>query len=175
MAERLHTRVKSGIRLDRDGAFWHDDERITHPAIVRAFRDGLERAPDGRYLVRFGFDWAYITVEDAPYVVARVLGAPGGKLLARLEGGAEEPLDVTTLARGPEGVLYARVKGDHRARFSRQAQADLAPWLVEEGDRYLLELPRGRVAIGDDAGRPPPRPEDGPPPPDDRPPPPRGP
>ncbi len=156
-----HTRVKSGIRLDADGRFWHDGEEVLHPAIAWAWHRGLERAPDGRYLIRFGGDWAFVTVDDAPFVVRRAIPA-GDELGLLLSNGEREPLRPETLARSSEGVLYCRLRGDHRARFSRQAQADLGPLLGEEDDRFFIRLAGSTWPVGENSGSPPPRPEDGP-------------
>ncbi|AKU91799.1 DUF1285 domain-containing protein [Vulgatibacter incomptus] len=169
MTKRLHTRVDSGIRLDAHGRFWHDDEPVRHPAIVRAWHQGLERAPDGRYLLRFGRDWAYVTIEDAPYQVTRVV-PEDDHLDLRLSDESREPLDPATLARSREQVIYCRVKGDHRARFSRQAQADLIPYLREDGGSFFVSFGDRSWAISDDPGSPPPRPEEGPAPADNGPP-----
>lgn len=166
MEEVRHTRVRSGIRLDPFGRFWHDGQEVLHPAIARAWHRGLERAPDGRYLIRFGSDWAYVTVEDAPFVVNRVAPARDGLVLA-LSNGGQEALRPETLARSRDGVLYCRTLQDHRARFSRQAQADLAPVLGEERGRFFVRVGGRPWPVGDDPGSPPPRPEDGPVPDDD--------
>lgn len=172
MTKRLHTRVDSGLRLDPLGRFFHDDELVENEAVARALHRGLERAPDGRYLVRFGWDWAFVTIEDAPYVVRRVIPDEKGFRLL-LSDESEEWLDPTTLARSREDVLYCRVKGDHRARLSRQAQADLMEYLQEEAPgRFLLVRGANRWPIGDDPGSPPPppRPHEGPVPADNLPP-----
>lgn len=159
---RIHSRVDSGIRLDPHGRFWHDGEPVVNPAISRAWHQGLERAEDGRYLIRFGRDWAYVTIEDAPYLVRRATPDDSGAFRLLLSDGSEELLDPRTLARSAEDVLYCRVKGDHRARFSRQAQADLMEFLREdEPGRFVLVRGAERWPIGDDPGLPPPRPEEG--------------
>lgn len=139
---RWHTREDSGLRLDAEGRLWHDEEPIENPRVALAFRQGLEREAGGRYLIRFGWDWCVLQVEDAPY---QVLGArvDGGKLALRLDDDREVSLDGTGLRASPEGVLYASVpgKGDGlEARFSRAAQGQLAPWLEEDGARLLLRL-----------------------------------
>src|SRR5690606_21806374 len=125
VAQRIrHTRVRSGIRLDSEGQFWHDGQRVTHPGILRAWHRGLERAPDGRYLIRFGHDWAYVRVDDAPFFVLRA--TPEEKdIRLRLSNETEDILQGPTLGLSPDGVLYCKVKGEHVAKFTRQAQADL--------------------------------------------------
>lgn len=171
MTDRLHSRVDSGIRLDPLGRFWHDEQLVENPAIARAWHRGLERAEDGRYLVRFGRDWAYVTVEDAPYTVRRLLAGNDGRFHLLLSDESEEVLDPRTLARSADQIVYCRVKGDHRARFSRQAQADLMEFLHEGGPgRFVLVRGADRWPIGNDPGTPPPRPEEGPAPADNLPP-----
>lgn len=162
-----HTRVNSGIRLDPEGRFWHDGEEVRHPAIARAWHRGLARDPDGRYLIRFGRDWAYVAVDDAPIVVRRVLLGREGDPLLRLSCGGCEPLRLETLNRSNEGVLYCRTREDHRARFSRQAQADVGPILAEERGCFFILVAGRPWPVGDDPGAPPPRPEEGPVPADE--------
>jgi hypothetical protein len=161
--------VHSGIRLDSSAHFWHDGARIEHPAIQRAWHRGLERAEDGRYLIRFGNDWAYIAVEDAPFLVRRILAREGDDgFFLRLSDGSEERLDPRTLTRSKDEVLYCLVKGDHRARLSRLAQLDLMNHLQEEGPgRYSLFDGKHAWPIEADAGTPPPLPWEGAAPTDD--------
>jgi hypothetical protein len=162
VTERLHSRVDSGIRLDPSGRFWHDEQIVVNPAIARSWHQSLERAEDGRYLIRFGRDWAFVTVDDAPFTVRRLVADNQGSFRLFLSDESEETLDPRTLARSAEDVLYCRVKGDHRARFSRQAQADLMDFLQEAAPgRFVLVRGADRWPIGDDPGSPPPRPEEG--------------
>lgn len=159
---RFHTRIDSGIRLDPLGRFWHDDVPVTNPAILRAWHQGLERVEDGRYVIRFGWDWAFVHIEDAPFLVRRLV-PDGDALRLILSDESEESLDPSSLARSKEDVLYCRVKGDHRARLSRQAQLDVMEYLREESPgRFSLALGTKRWPIGEDVGRPPPLPTEGP-------------
>lgn len=166
---RFHTRIDSGIRLDPHGRFWHDEVLVENPAILRAWHRGLERVGDGRYLIRFGWDWAFIKVEDAPYLVRRLVPDRDGLRLI-LSDESEESLEPSSLARSKEDVLYCRVKGDHRARLSRQAQLDVMEYLREESPgSFSLALGSRRWPIGEDVGQPPPLPTEGPEFPDERP------
>lgn len=169
MAQRIrHTRVRSGIRLDSEGQFWHDGQRVTHPGILRAWHRGLERAPDGRYLIRFGHDWAYVRVDDAPFFVLRA--TPEEKdIRLRLSNETEDILQGPTLGLSPDGVLYCKVKGEHVAKFTRQAQADLGPFLHQEEGRFVLRHGGQAWPIRDYLPQPPPLPEEGPAPEDDGP------
>ena len=159
MAEkRWHTREDSGIRLDAEGGFWHDGERIENTNVSRAFHRGLERAPDGRWMVRFGWDWAYIQVDDAPYQVLG-LSMDGARIQLRLDDETEEPLDPSTLATSDEGVLYAQVKQGAEARLSRAAQGQLADALEERDGRLVLRLGARAFEVGvrNPSPAPPPR------------------
>lgn len=138
MAGRLHTREDSGLVLDRDGRWFHDGEPVEHPKIVEAFNRGLERAPDGRYLLRFGPDWCYVTVEDAPLQVAVALEVDG-RVALKLSSGATESLRPETLwERG--GVLYCLSQAGLPARFGRSAQVALGSLLEERPGGFVLVL-----------------------------------
>src|SRR3954468_16729478 len=60
---------ESAIVLDREGRFWHEGERVEHPALERALRGWIARHPDdGRLILTNGYDWCYFRAEGAPYV-----------------------------------------------------------------------------------------------------------
>ena len=135
---RWHTREDSGLVLDRNLAWYHDGERITHPRIVEAFNAGLVPTDDGRFQLRIGDDWAYVTVQGPAYAVTAVDPGPRGVGL-RLSDRTAELLDPSTLILDADGVLTVLVKGGRaRARFSRDAQFTLA---------QLLRLEQGRVVL----------------------------
>jgi hypothetical protein len=41
----------SGMRIDREGRWWHDGARIEREALVRLFASVLRREPDGRHVL----------------------------------------------------------------------------------------------------------------------------
>jgi len=148
MRGRRHTREDSGIVLDREGRWLHDGEPVTHPKIVEAFNRGIERAPDGRYLLRFGDDWCYVHVEDAPLTVEVALPQDGRAVGLRFSNGASELLRPETLALR-EGVLYCRSEAGLPARFSRSAQFALGSLLEErEGGGFVLKLDGREHPVG---------------------------
>ncbi len=133
---------ESTIRLDREGRFFHDGEPVTHPRMARAFAGWIGRHPDDdRYVLSNGWDWTYITVEDAPYVVEGIQKTEAG-LLLRLFDGSEELLRPEALRLDPEGRLRTAVKGGaFEAVFSRSAQLAIEPSLEEGSDgRPLLSI-----------------------------------
>ncbi|HZW88802.1 MAG TPA: DUF1285 domain-containing protein [Myxococcaceae bacterium] len=147
LPKRWHTREDSGLVLDRELNWIHDGERITHPKIIEAFNQGLVPTDDGRFQLRIGNDWAYVTVEGAAYRV-NAIDTDDARVYLRLSDRTGEALDPATLRLGEDGVLTARVKGDRaEARFSRDAQFALGQLLVPEGSDWVLLLKTARLAV----------------------------
>jgi hypothetical protein len=149
---------ESTIVLDRDGRFFHDGEAVEHPRLAAAMHTWIARHPeDGRYILNNGYDWTYFTVEDAPFTVTGVKSS-GNRLLLLLSDGTEEPWDpratrVAPLDGKDAGALYAKVKpaasgGPFEAKFSRHAQAGLAPLLVESKGAPAVLVDGEAVPIG---------------------------
>jgi hypothetical protein len=126
------TSRESTIVLDAEGRFWHDGERVEHPALEKALHGWIARHPDdGRFILTNGYDWTYFRVQDAPFTVKSVRIQPDSVVLV-LSDDTEEPLAPETLRVGNGDALYAKVKGGKfEARFSRYAQTSLAPALFE--------------------------------------------
>lgn len=150
LPRRWHTREDSGLTLDRELNWIHDGERITHPKIIEAFNQGLVPTEDGRFQLRIGNDWAWVTVEEAAYRV-NAIDTDEARVYLRLSDRTGEALDPSTLRLGEDGVLTARVKGGRAgARFSRDAQFALGQILVPEGSGWALLLPRARIPVSID-------------------------
>ena len=141
-------REASGLRLDKEGRFFHRGGLIEHERTLSVLHRGIHRAADGRWATRIGSEWGYLDVEDAALFVQNV--AQDGALLRgeMLTGEWEE---IAALASGADDALYARVRGE-RARLTRAAQASLLPWLHEQSGHYWLQLGSKRMPIGKDAG-----------------------
>jgi hypothetical protein len=118
--------------LDANGRFSHDGLPVEHAGMARAFASWIGRHPDnGRYVLNNGWDWTYFQVEDTPFFVVSVRDE-GGRPWLVLSDGSEEELDPRRLRMGADDALYASVKeGAFEARFSREGQLGLAPWLSE--------------------------------------------
>jgi hypothetical protein len=127
---------ESTIRLDREGRFWHDGRPVDHPGLATALHSWIGRHPDdGRLILNNGYDWTYFTVDDAPYFVSALRVEPERVVLA-LSDATEEAWVPEASRIGAGGALYTLVKRDRSggpfdAKFSRHAQASLAPILVE--------------------------------------------
>jgi hypothetical protein len=149
---------ESSIVLDRLGRFWHDGELVQHPRLLQRFHAWIRRHPDdGRYILSNGYDWTYFTVEDVPFFVQHVERNARGLALS-LSDGTSELLEPASLASGAGGALYLRVKqGAFPARFTPQAQLELAPWLASgPGNKLWLDCGGDHFPIPeDDALHPP--------------------
>jgi len=137
-------REESGLRLDKEGQFWHRGTPVTHARTVAVLHHGIHRAPDGRWATRIGPEWAYLDVEDAALFVRRIDGTR-----AQLASG--EWAEIESLASGADDALYARVRGE-RARLTRTAQLSLADNLHEESGEFFANLGSTRYPIGRDTG-----------------------
>jgi hypothetical protein len=145
---RWHTREDSGLRIDRRGRWWHDDEPVEHPNIIEAFNRGLRVMEDGRYQLHFGGDWCFVKVEQCAFTVVAVDESAGDRLSVRLSDRTAEWLDVDSLTLDDEGVLVAKVKnGQALARFSREAQFQLAERLEEAGGKLTLRVGERRIPV----------------------------
>jgi hypothetical protein len=133
------------IRRDAEGVWYQDGEPLDHPNLTRAFDRWIERAEDGRYCLKNDINWAYFTLEGAPYFVERVRQAGDGQPLLELSNDQELPLPAHSLRLGPEGALYIDVPGGMVAKFRRHAMAQLEPWLSEDDSGAYLELQGERV------------------------------
>ena len=142
--ERLR---RSGLRLDREGRFWHEGREVTHAGLRAAFWRWLDREPDGRWVLRLDARrFVYLDVDDdVPYVI-RSLRWEGDRAIARLSDDSEEELAYGTL-RLAAGVPHATVKGRFAARLSsaawgalqdRLAETDAGPVLAAAGARWRL-------------------------------------
>src|SRR5262249_45180077 len=112
------TSRESTIRLDGEGKFWHDGQRVDHPSLEKALHGWIAPHPDdGRFILTNGYDWTYFQVDDAPYTVRSLRVSPEGVTLA-LSDDTEEPLAPETIRVGRADALYAKVKeGRFEARF----------------------------------------------------------
>jgi hypothetical protein len=144
----LALREQSGIRLDRDGRFWHRGAPVEHPGLAAAFHRWLTTDEKGRYVLRTDRDWCVVEVEDAP-LVARSIDEDDGRILLQLSDGTVEPLDASTLEQAAgDHVLYCSVSRGERpwpVRFSRPAYYQLLERLENDGAGQPVLRLEGKV------------------------------
>jgi hypothetical protein len=146
---------ESTIRLDAEGTFFHDDEKVEHPKLAAAMHGWISRHPDdGRYILTNGYDWTYFTVADAPYFVRSIhFDEAGGEVKLVLSDGSGETWQPEASRIGADGAIYTSVKrdapgGPFEAKFTRHAQTALAPLLVEDEQKPALRLKNRTIRIG---------------------------
>jgi hypothetical protein len=143
---------ESTIRLDCEGRFLHDGRRVEHAGLSAAFHAWIGRHPDdGRYILSNGYDWTYFAVDDAPYFV-RALRVEETRIALLMSDGTEEAWDPETTRIANDGALYALVKRDARggpyeAKFTRHAQASLAP-VLSDADAPAVHIGGRQFTIG---------------------------
>lgn len=147
---------ESTIRLDSEGRFWHQDVEVEHRKLAAAMHSWISRHPDdGRYILTNGYDWTYFKVDDAPYTVRRlVVDATEGKerVTLVLSDGTEEAWDPRKSRIGKDGAICTQVKASARggpfdAKFTRHAQTEIAPLLVESGGGDGLGIKIGGAVV----------------------------
>jgi hypothetical protein len=136
-----------GLVLRRDGSFWHEGVRVTHPRLCAVLRRGvrfLER--EGVFAVTLGPFRGQLEVEDVAFFVDAYDERSGR---VALSDRSEEPLAADTLRVDADQALRCLVK-DRRfpARFTRAAQAHLLDALEPaSGEGLRLRAGGERVPV----------------------------
>ncbi|HEY0028377.1 MAG TPA: DUF1285 domain-containing protein [Allosphingosinicella sp.] len=130
----------SGMRIARDGTWFHEGSPIGRQAMVRLFSTILRREPDGSFVLVTPVEKLDIEVEDAPFVAVELKseGEGEGRSLAfRLNtgdlvvAGPEHPLRFAAGADGPHP--YVEVRGGLEALIARPVYYELANLALAEG------------------------------------------
>jgi uncharacterized protein len=137
---------RSGIKVDRQGRFWHEGAEVKHLGLKQALFRWLDRLPppEDRYVLRLDAQrFAYLEVEDTP-LVATSMRWSGQQALLGLQDGSEETLDPETLTVDAAGILRCRVRaGRIEVRLDTAAAAVLAE-RIEDG---VLRAAGGEVVL----------------------------
>jgi hypothetical protein len=123
------------LRIDRDGAWFHEDEEVTHEGILANLRENLQIDEQGHHL-RIGPVRVPVEVEDTPFVIVRVEREGDALFVTRNDLG-REPLAVYTLPIAALGVAGGGVQdGGFTAR-------------LDVGEHIAGHLPRvARLGLG---------------------------
>ena len=127
----------SGMRIARDGSWYHQGARIERPAMVRLFSTILRREPDGSHVLVTPVEKLEIDVELAAFVATAMRSEGEGK--ARQIGfdlnngdavllGPDHPL------RLQDGIPMLTVRGGLEASLARPVYYELAELALSEGD-----------------------------------------
>ena len=132
----------SGMRIARDGTWFHEGAPIRRPAMVRLFSTVLRREPDGRHLLVTPVEKLEIEVEVAAFRAIEMTSDGRGRerrIAFKLDSGdaamldAAHPLSVVATESGPSPRLL--VRHGLEAELTRPVYYELAEIAVEEGHR----------------------------------------
>lgn len=129
----------SGMRIARDGTWYHEGTPIGRPAMVRLFSTVLRREPDGSYVLVTPAEKLAIEVEDAPFVAVELKSDGEGEsrsLAFRLNTGdfvvvgGDHPIRLKSGEDGPHP--YVEVRPGLDALVARSVYYELAELALSE-------------------------------------------
>ena len=131
----------SGMRIARDGTWYHEGSPIGRPAMVRLFSTILRRERDGSFVLVTPVEKLVIDVEDAPFLAVEMKSEGKGRnrsLAFRLNSGdlvvagSDHPLRLEEREDGPHP--YLGVRGGLEATLARPVYYELADLAIAEGE-----------------------------------------
>jgi uncharacterized protein len=134
----------SGMRIARDGTWFHEGSPIKRQNMVRLFSSILRREADGDYVLVTPVEQLTIAVDDAPFLAVEMKSdgkGEGRRLAFRLNTGDmvvvghAHPITVRGTIDAP--APYVAVRGGMEARIGRAAFYDLANMALEENSTPL--------------------------------------
>lgn len=134
---------ESGMRIARDGTWFHEGSPIGRPAMVRLFSTVLRREPDGRHVLVTPVEKLDIEVEDAAFVAVELKVEGEGRdasLAFRLNtgdvvlAGPHHPLDFRQGDEGGGPHPYLRVRGALEALIARPLYYELVELALAGGE-----------------------------------------
>ena len=132
----------SGMRIARDGSWYHDGSPIRRPAMVRLFSTVLRREPDGRHVLVTPVEKLDIEVESTAFRAVEMTREGKGRdqrLAFRLDSGdavilgPDHPLQIIDTPLGPSPRLI--VRRGLEAELTRAVYYELAELALAGGDR----------------------------------------
>ncbi len=129
----------SGMRIARDGTWFHDGAPIRRPAMVRLFSTVLRREPDGRHMLVTPVEKLEIDVDATAFRAIELTSEGEGRdrrIAFKLDSGdavmldSAHPLTVVVTHGGPSPRLL--VRHGLEAELARPVYYELAGIAVEE-------------------------------------------
>lgn len=130
----------SGMRISRDGSWYHEGERIGRPAMIRLFSSILRREPDGSHVLVTPVEKLGIDVEGTAFraIAMETEGSGKARRIAlsldsgdALLVGRDHPLKIVADAHGPSPRVA--VRHGLEAELSRAVYYELAEIALAEG------------------------------------------
>lgn len=129
----------SGMRIARDGTWFHEGSPIGRKEMVRLFSTILRREADGSHVLVTPVEKLDIDVEDAPFIATAMQSqgeGEGREIAFSLNTGdlvlldADHPLTIRQDQNGP--LPYVAVRGGMEARIGRSVYYELANIAIAE-------------------------------------------
>jgi hypothetical protein len=130
----------SGMRIARDGTWYHQGSPIGRSAMVRLFSTVLRREPDGRHVLVTPVEKLDIDVECTPFRAIEMESEGEGRdrrVAFRLDSGdivfadSDHPLRIVDTADGPSPRIL--VRHGLEAELARGVYYELAEFALAEG------------------------------------------
>lgn len=130
----------SGMRIARDGTWYHDGSPIGRPAMVRLFSTVLRREPDGSHVLVTPVEKLAIDVEGTAFRAVEMHSEGSGRarrIALKLDSGDAvivgpgHPLSLVQTAQGPSPRVL--VRHGLEAELSRPVYYELAEIALAEG------------------------------------------
>ena len=130
----------SGMRIGRDGTWYHEGEPIQRPAMVRLFSTILRREADGRHVLVTPAEKLEIHVDSTAFRAVELTSeghGPARRIALRLDSGdavilgPEHPLQVLETDNGPSPRVL--VRHGLEAELTRPVYYELAELALAEG------------------------------------------
>ena len=130
----------SGMRITRDGTWYHDGQPIARPAMVRLFSTVLRRVADGRHMLVTPVEKLEIDVEGTAFRAVEMQSEGEGKdrrIAFRLDSGdavilgPDHPLRILETEHGLSPRLL--VRHGLEAELTRPVYYELAELAIAEG------------------------------------------
>jgi hypothetical protein len=131
----------SGMRIARDGTWYHEGSPIRRPAMVRLFSTVLRREADGRHVLVTPVEKLDIVVEATAFRAVEMSREGEGRqqrLAFRLDSGdavflgPDHPLHIVEMSSGPSPRLL--VRHGLEAEVTRSVYYELAELALGSGD-----------------------------------------
>jgi hypothetical protein len=131
----------SGMRIARDGTWYHEGKPIRRPAMVRLFSTILRRQPDGGHVLVTPAEKLDIDVESTAFRAVEMRSEGEGRqqrIAFRLDSGdavilgPDHPLTIVETPSGPSPRVL--VRNGLEAELSRSVYYELAEIALSGGD-----------------------------------------
>ena len=131
----------SGMRITRDGTWFHDGDPIRREAMTRLFSTVLRREEDGSHVLVTPAEKLTIDVELAPFVAIAMTtdGEDQARQIAFSINSGDAVLlgSDHSLELAEDGVSLLHVRGGLRASLSRPVYYELAELALADGPEGL--------------------------------------